>query len=118
MATLNFKLAPHKNKNGRYVIRMLIVNGNTNTWVSTSISVEKKSDWLEKQQKVKLNPKANEILSEMMSHYQGIVLALEQSGRLKSIKAKDIAEYAKQYKAGEDSITLQYSLSLVSTKND
>lgn len=110
MATLNFKLAPHKNKNGRYVIRMLIVNGNTNTWVSTSISVEKKSDWLDKQQKVKLNPKANEILSEMMNHYQGIVLALEQSGRLKSIKAKDIAEYAKQYKAGEDSITLQYSL--------
>ena len=51
MATLNFKLAPHKNKNGRYVIRMLIVNGNTNTWVSTSISDEKKSDWLEKQQK-------------------------------------------------------------------
>ena len=76
MATLNFKLAPYKNKNGRYVIRMLIVNGNTNTWVSTSISVEKKSDWLEKQQKVKLNQKANEILSEMMSHYQGIVLAL------------------------------------------
>ena len=110
MATLNFKLAPQKNKSGRYVIRLQIVNCNTNTLVNSPISVEKKSDWLDKQQKVRLNAKANEILSEMMNHYQGIVLALEQSGRLKSIKAKDIAEYAKQYKAGEDSITLQYSL--------
>ena len=91
MATLNFKLAPQKNKSGRYVIRLQIVNCNTNTLVNSPISVEKKSDWLDKQQKVRLNPKANEILSEMMSHYQGIVLALEQSGRLKSIKAKDIA---------------------------
>lgn len=110
MATLNFKLAPQKNKAGRYIIRLFIVNGNTNTQINSTISVEKKSDWLDKQQKVRLNPKANEILSEMMNHYKGVVLALEQSGKLKGMKAKEIAEYAKKYKAGEDTISLQFSL--------
>ena len=92
MATLNFKLAPQKNKVGRYIIRLHIVAGSSNTAVNTNISIEKKSDWLEKQQKVRLNPKANEILSEMMRHYQDILLALEQSGKLKGMKAKEIAE--------------------------
>ena len=104
MATLNFKLAPQKNKAGRYIIKLHIVAGSSNTAVNSTISVEKKSDWLEKQQRVKLNPKANEILSEMMRHYQDILLALEQSGKLKGMKAKEIAEYAKTHKAGDNNI--------------
>lgn len=110
MATLNFKLAPQKNKAGRYIIRLHIVAGSSNTAVNTNISVEKKSDWLEKQQKVRLNPKANEILSERMRHYQDILLALEQSGKLKGMKAKEIAEYAKTHKAGDNNIDLLLSL--------
>lgn len=110
MATLNFKLAPQKNKVGRYIIRLHIVAGSSNTAVNTNISVERKSDWLEKQQKVRLNPKANEILSEMMRHYQDILLALEQSGKLKGMKAKEIAEYAKTHKAGDNNIDLLLSL--------
>ena len=51
MATLNFKLAPQKNKAGRYIIKLQIVNGNTNTAVNSTISVDKKSDWLDKRQK-------------------------------------------------------------------
>ena len=95
MATLNFKLAPQKNKAGRYIIKLQIVNGNTNTAVNSTISVDKKSDWLDKQQKVRYNPAANEILAEMMQHYKGVVLALEQSGKLKGMKAKDVVEYVK-----------------------
>ena len=110
MATLNFKLAPQKNKAGRYIIRLHIVAGSSNTVVNTNISVERKSDWLEKQQKVRLNPKANEILSEMMRHFQDILLALEQSGKLKGMKAKEIAEYAKTHKAGDNNIDLLLSL--------
>lgn len=110
MATLNFKLAPQKNKAGRYIIRLHIVAGSSNTAVNTNISVERKSDWLEKQQKVRLNPKANEILSEMMRHFQDILLALEQSGKLKGMKAKEIAEYAKTHKAGDNNIDLLLSL--------
>lgn len=110
MATLNFKLAPQKNKVGRYIIRLHIVAGSSNTAVNTNISVEKKSDWLEKQQKVRLNPKANEILSDMMRHYQDILLALEQSGKLKGMKAKEIAQYAKTHKAGDNNIDLLLSL--------
>ena len=53
MATLNFKLAPQKNKAGRYIIKLHIVAGSSNTAVNSTISVEKKSDWLEKQQRVK-----------------------------------------------------------------
>ena len=110
MATLNFKLAPQKNKAGRYIIKLHIVNGNTNTAVNSTISVDKKSDWLDKQQKVRYNPTANDMLAEMMQHYKGVVLALEQYGKLKGMKAKDVVEYAKTYKAGEDNITLQLSL--------
>ena len=110
MATLNFKLAPQKNKAGRYIIKLHIVNGNTNTAVNSTISVEKKSDWMDRQQKVRLNPKANEILDGMKTHYSQIILALEQSGKLKGLKAKEIAEIAKQYKPGEDTISLQHSL--------
>ena len=110
MATLNFKLAPKKNKAGRYIIKLHIVAGCSNTAVNSTISVEKKSDWLEKQQKVRLNPKANDILSEMMRHYQDILLALEQSGKLKGMKAKEIAEYAKTHRAGDNNIDLLLSL--------
>ncbi|MBQ2024398.1 MAG: hypothetical protein II212_05505, partial [Alistipes sp.] len=92
MATLNFKLAPQKNKAGRYIIKLHIVNGNTNTAVNSTISVEKKSDWMDRQQKVRLNPKANEILDGMKTHYSQIILALELNGKLKGLKAKEIAE--------------------------
>ena len=89
-------------KQGRYPIRLRIVNGNTNTMIATNLNVSE-SDFVGDPEKaiVRTNANAkqgNAFIKELYYTFINAINELEHSGRLKAMSATDIRKYVEEKK--------------------
>ncbi len=97
MATLNYQLDRTKNKNGKYTVRLIVRNGNTQSSLATCVEVMK-SQWLAKQQRVKGGVRENDLLDSLLEKAQAAVKVLRNSNRLHGMKACYIRDCRKKNK--------------------
>ncbi|WP_273373338.1 hypothetical protein [Alistipes megaguti] len=96
MATLNYQLDRTKNKNGKYTVRLIVRNGNTQSSLATCVEVMK-SQWLAKQQRVKGGKQENDILDSLIEKAQAAIKTLRNSNRLHGMKACYIIDFIKNF---------------------
>lgn len=96
MATLNYQLDRTKNKNGKYTVRLIVRNGNTQSSLATCVEVMK-SQWLAKQQRVKGGVRENDLLDSLLEKAQAAVKVLRNSNRLQNMKACAIIDFIKNF---------------------